>query len=455
MPRHTKPLTAIQVARHPPGTYFDGNGLTLVVGAKGASWILRYQSGGRRRELGIGPARGADAVTLSQAREAAARHRAALRDGRDPLAEREGERQRAQEARTRTVRAVAEACREAQFERWTSARHRAEWLSSLERHVLGSLGNLPVANVTTENVVKALNPVWSRSPETASRVRGRLEQVFAYARTMGWRPAEIANPAQWRGHLENVLAAPSTLKARKRQRQGRGSHYPSLPYAQVPAFIRALAGRRGMAALALQFQIFTAARSGEVRGATWKEIDLERALWTVPAERMKGRATHAVTLSAAALAILDHVAPLAQTGSGEVQRDLLVFPGYRAGRPLSDMSITELVRGMSLDGLQNGEQPRWRDPHGTCVVPHGFRSSFKEWARYHDFRDELSELALAHRDANGVRAAYARDTLLEPRRPMMEAWGVFCLASPVTELEQKVLQAVLLTSPHRVVQAEP
>lgn len=253
----------------------------------------------------------------------------------------------------------------------------------------------------------------TRTPETASRLRGRIEAVLDFARARGWRAGE--NPARWRGHLAELLPSPRKLRLVE--------HLPALPWQEVSAFLEALARHRGMTALALRFLVLTAARSGEVREMRWGEVDEARHIWTIPAARMKAKRLHRVPLSAAAMAVLEEVRPLAPEGPERAQA--LVFPGGREGRPLSDMGLSMLLRGMSLDDLPEGALPRWRDEAGRAVVPHGFRSSFRGWTRAQGWPDHLGEMALAHVDKDRVRAAYARDDLLEERRPMMEAWGEF------------------------------
>lgn len=267
----------------------------------------------------------------------------------------------------------------------------------------------------TDAVLRVLRPLWQRVPETASRLRQRIEAVLDAARVKGWRAGE--NPARWKGHLDALLPPPRKVLPVR--------HHPALPWPQMPAFLAALAAREGVAALALRFAILTAARTGEVRGMTWREVDLEARVWTVPAARMKAGRPHRVPLSAAALAVLDAVRPLAPAP------DAYVFPGGRAGRPLSDMALSMLVRGLCCDGLAEGEPPRWRDAEGRPVVPHGFRSTFRDWAgETRPEGREVVERALAHTIRDKAEAAYARSDLLERRRPLMEAWGAFCTRAP-------------------------
>ncbi len=426
MPRKSDPLTALKVKSAKPGSYTDGGGLMLVVGKSSASWMLRYRFDGKRRDMGLGPARGEAALSLSVVRLRAAEARAQLAGKVDPLAakgaeaaERQAAEARKAKAALNSFRAAAEALHQAKAGEWKNPKHAAQWLATLKAHVFPTIGAMPVAKVDTDDVLRVLQPIWAKTPETASRVRQRIEAVLNYAAATGFRPRGL-NPAIWRGHLSEVLGKPSKLQAAVRRESGRGENHPALPWQDMSAFLAALATRRGMAALALRFAILTGARTGEVRGMIWGEVDTAAALWVVPAARMKAGTVHFVPLSPAALVLLAEVKPLA-TG-----RDSLVFPGMREGRPLSDMSLSMLVRGMACDGLQPGELPRWRDAEGRVAVPHGFRASFKAWSLAQGWGDHLSEKALAHADSNKVRAAYAREPLTEERRPMMQAWADWC-----------------------------
>jgi integrase len=426
MPKRAEPLTALTVKNAKPGSYVDGGGLMLVVGKTSASWMLRYSFGGKRRDMGLGPARGPAALSLADARVKAAEAHGLIKGGLDPLAVREAkeaERKAAEGAEAKaalnTFKAAAEALHRAKAPEWKNPKHGAQWLATLKAHVFPEIGERPVAKVDTDDVLRVLQPIWTKTPETASRVRGRIEAVLNYAAATGLRPRG-PNPATWRGHLSEALGAPSRLKAVVRREKGKGENHPSLPWQDMPAFMAALESRKGMAALALRFSIFTGARTGEVRSMTWGEVDEAAALWVVPAARMKAGKVHFVPLSPAALAVLALVKP------AEAARDQLVFPGVRKGNALSDMTLSMLVRGMATDGLAEGELPRWRDPEGRVVVPHGFRATFKAWSLAQGWADHLSEKALAHTDKDKVRAAYAREPLTEERRPMMAAWAAWC-----------------------------
>ncbi|MCX7371251.1 MAG: tyrosine-type recombinase/integrase [Alphaproteobacteria bacterium] len=432
MPRKPDPLTAMEVKNAKPGTYTDGAGLMLVVGKSSASWVLRYTFNGKRRDMGLGPARGDAALSLSDARLRAGEARALLAAKTDPLAAREAkeaERKAAEGAKVKaalnTFKGAAEGLHRVKAHEWKNHKHGAQWLATLAAHVFPVIGAQPVARVDTDDVLRVLQPIWTKTPETASRVRGRIEAVLNYAAATGLRPRG-PNPATWRGHLSEALGAPSKLKAVVRREKGKGENHPSLPWQDMPAFMQALEGKKGMAALALRFAILTGARTGEVRGMAWGELDLQAALWVVPAARMKAGKVHFVPLSGTALAVLEEVKKLA------AGRDSLAFPGVRKGKALSDMSLSMLVRGMATDGLAEGELPRWRDPEGRVVVPHGFRASFKAWSLAQGWPDHLSEKALAHTDKDKVRAAYAREPLTEERRPMMEAWSALCTRAPAS-----------------------
>jgi integrase len=396
--------------RHTPGRHTDGDGLHLHVRATGeASWVLRYRLHGAQRDLSLG---GFPQVSLKAAREAAAAARALVKLGKDPVRERQRAAQEAAEAasRDRTFQAAAEALLEARAAEWRNEKHRWQWRATLAKHAFPAIGALPVAEVDTAAVLRVLRPVWTETPETASRLRGRIESVLDFAQANGWRSGE--NPARWKGNLAELLPRPDKL--------ARVRHQPALPLQQVPAFMAALRERKGTAALALRFAILTAARTGEVRGMTWGEVDFEARVWVVPGARMKMGQLHRVPLSDAALAVLAEVHP------GTPRPDALVFPGARAGAALSDMALTMVVRGMATDGVPKGEPPRWRDTKGRVVVPHGFRSSFRDWCgETRPEGREVAERALAH-VVRGVEGAYARSDLLEKRRPLMAAWAEWC-----------------------------
>jgi integrase len=395
--------------KHTAGRHTDGNGLHLHVRADGGvSWILRFRLHGRQRDLSLGTYPG---VTLKDAREKAMSARLKIREGKDPIRERQREARTAAEAasKDRTFKAATDATIEAREATWRNEKHKWQWRATIETHAYPILGKLPVSEIETDDVVRVLRPIWSKIPETASRLRGRIEAVLDYARASGWRTGE--NPARWKGNLADLLPRPNKLS--------RLQHQPALPWPRVPAFMQALQRRNGMAADALQFTILTAARSGEVRGMTWGEVDESTQTWIVPAERMKMGETHRVPLSDEAMALL------AKVKIGTPKRNTLVFAGRSLKLPLSDMALAMLVRGMASDGLREDDLPRWADLEGRVIVPHGFRSSFRDWVgEARSEGREVAERALAH-VVQGVEGAYARSDLLERRRPLMQAWATF------------------------------
>jgi integrase len=398
---------------HKPGRHTDGQGMHLYVRADGqASWILRFRLHERQRDMALGVF---PAVSLKEARDLAYSARLKVREGIDPILERQRELQAATVAAglDRTFKAATEGLIEAREATWRNDKHKWQWKQTLETHAYPILGKMAVSEIETDHVVRVLRPIWPKIPETASRLRGRIEAILDYARASGWRKGE--NPARWKGNLADLL--PRTSKIAKEK------HYPALPWHRVPAFMEALRGRVGMAPDALQFTILTAVRSGELRGMVWGEIDESTRTWIIPAERMKMKEIHRVPLSDEALAILKRVRV------GTPKRGDLVFHGRDLKAPLSDMAMVMLVRGLATDGTQEGDLPRWADLEGRVVVPHGFRSSFRDWAgETRSEGREVAERALAH-VVHGVEAAYARSDLLERRRPLMQAWASFAAGS--------------------------
>lgn len=388
-------LTAMRVKSLPPGTHSDGGGLYLAVSATGArSWVFRYRDAGRLREMGLGSARD---VPLADARQKAADLRRMRADGLDPLAAKRAseDKRRAEAAKTVTFRACAAAYVDAHKAGWRNAKHAAQWTSTLEAYAYPTFGNLPVGEVDTGLVMQALGPIWSVKPETATRVRGRIESVLDWATTSGHRQGE--NPARWKGHLANLLP--------KRSKVRRVEHHAALPFEDVPLFIKSVREQPGIAAKLMVFTILTAARTGEALGARWSEIDMSAGIWIVPAERMKAGAEHRVPLSSAALAILAEMRGL---------DDAFVFPGGRRGKPLSNMAMLVMLRRMKR----------------TDLTVHGFRSSFRDWAsETTHFPSEVVEMALAHTIESKVEAAYRRGDLFSKRRELMDAWAQHCEAS--------------------------
>lgn len=409
MPRKAAGLTAAKVRTAGPGRYGDGAGLYLLARPDGGRfWVARYVINGRMREAGLGPAGGPAPVTLAEAREKARDIRRMLREGRDPLAEREAAKAAAkaaaqdQAARGVTFREAAALYVAAQEAGWRNPKHRQQWTNTLRDYAYPHMGDVPVAEVDTPHVMAVLEPIWCTKPETASRVRGRIESALDYAAARGWRTGE--NPARWRGHVANMLPKPG--------RVARVQHHAALPWREIGACMVKLAEAGGVAALAVRFAILTAARSGEVRGARWSEIDMQAAVWTVPDERMKAGREHRVPLSGAALEVLRAVLPLRDREAGD-----LMFPGAKRGVLLSDVSLAKVLGRI---GRQD-------------VTVHGFRSTFRDWtAETTAYPREVAEAALAHTNRDKTEAAYARGDLFEKRRRLMDDWAEFC-ARPMTD----------------------
>jgi integrase len=427
-------LTARQVAaaKHPgtpagtkprPVTLADGEGLFLQITPGGSkSWLLRYTLAGRTREAGLGSyGEAPDGVPLAAARDKAKGLRALAKAGTDPVdARREAKRAADAEARkaaAHTFRAVAEACIAAREGEWKNAIHRAQWGSTLAAYAYPILGDLPVVKIGTDDVLAVLQPLWSSKPETASRLRGRIEAVFDYAAALNLRPRGF-NPATWRGNLQPLLGSPNKMKARLREATGTKGHHPALPFKRIGAFMAVLAERPATSALALRFAILTATRTGEVLGARWREIDMQEAIWTIPGARMKAGREHRVPLSAAALAVLRGLLPEA----GEPDPAEHVFPSAGGGA-LSQMALLMLLRRMN-----EGEGgPHWLDAEGRPITAHGFRSTFRDWVgETTSFPLEIAEAALAHTIRDKAQAAYERGDKLAKRRKMMEAWATYC-----------------------------
>jgi len=394
MPKVAKPLTAVEVSRlREPGFHFVGTvpGLALQVTDGGArSWVLRVMVGTRRRDMGLGAY---PAVTLADAHRKAREAREAIRTGTDPVAAQQAARSalRAAALGAVTFRQVAEAYMRAHRASWKSAKHAGQWAATLEQYAYPVLGDMLVRDVEKPHVMAVLEPIWLKRNETASRLRSRLELVLSYAMQAGHRP-EGLNPARWRGGLDKLLARPAKVQ--------KVEHHAALPIAEMGAFMARLRKQDGMAALVLQFVILTACRSGEARGATWSEIDLDEALWSLPGERMKAGRPHRVPLSPAAVELLRTVPRF--TGVD------LVFPAPRGG-PLSDMALSALMRRMAVP-----------------ATPHGARSTFRDWAGERTtFPREVAEAALAHAVGDDTERAYARSDLLERRRQLMVAWAEF------------------------------
>jgi integrase len=377
-------LTARKVEAAKPGKYSDGGNLYLIVSQTGSrKWMLRFTWRGHAKEMGLGSA---TSVPLADAREKAAVARRQIAQGFNPIDERK---------RDRGIPAfgeMADEVREALSVGFRNEKHKAQWKSTLETYA-AHLRKKPVDTITTDDILNVLKPIWTIKPETASRVRGRIEKVLDAAKAKGFREGE--NPARWRGHLDHLLPRPSKLT--------RG-HHAAMPYEDVAAFLVELHKRQSEAALALELCILTAARSGEILGMRWSEIDPDAKIWTVPAIRMKAGREHRVPLSPRTAGILRH---LEQMKGGD-----FVFPGQTRGKPLSNMAMEMLLRRMKVND----------------ATVHGFRSSFRDWAgNVSNFPRELIETALAHVIGDKAEQAYRRSDALDKRRQLMDAWAVYCL----------------------------
>lgn len=394
-----------------PGRHADGGGLYLDISLTGSkSWVFLYRSPvhrtirngkpvGRSREMGLGSfgTDQRDRISLAAARALAEDARRLIRAGRDPLDERH--RPLPLAVRIPTFGEMADRYVAAMEGQWRNQKHRAQWRMTLEQYAR-PMRALPVNEITVEHVLAVLKPIWQSVPETAGRLRGRIERVLNAAKAAGYRTGE--NPAAWRGHLENLLPRHDTSRRR---------HHPAMPWADIPRFMGLLRQRDGVAARAVEFLVLTCARSGEVRGALRDEFDLEAKVWTIPGfdeatgRRMKAGRDHRVPLVPRAVEIVEELMKLPGTE--------LVFPGRRAGAPLSDMSLSAVLRRMKI-------------PSGVASI-HGFRSSFKDWAsETTSFPNELSEAALAHVAGDKTERAYRRGDALERRRELMMAWAQYC-----------------------------
>lgn len=404
MARQISKLTALQVTKlAKPGLYGDGAGLTLQITKAGVkSWLFRFMREGKAYGMGLGATH---TVSLSEARQKALEARKLLDSGLNPLAEKRQKLLAAalQRAKMMTFDQCSTAYIEAHRASWKNAKHADQWTNTLATYASSVFGQLPVAEIDTALVVKCLAPIWQTKTETASRLRGRIESVLGWATTSGYRSGE--NPARWKGHLENLLANIS--------KTSRTKNHPSLPWSQIAAFMVALKARKGNASSAVAFAILTACRSGEVRGAQWSEFDFKEKVWTIPAKRMKAPREHQVPLSEAALAVL---ASLPQSGE-------FVFAGTK-GQPLSDMSLTAVIRRMNSDE----SKPVWVDAAGDGVTVHGFRSTFRMWtAETTSYPREVAEHALAHKLPDAVERAYQRGTQFSKRQLLMAEWATYCV----------------------------
>jgi integrase len=397
MGRGINRLSGADLRRSKPGTYGDGNGLWLQVSVakdgkrRNRSWTYRYTVGEKTTEMGLGSL---NVLGLKEARELAREYCALRLRGIDPLQHRDAQRAAAAAASMKSItfEAAAHAYIAAHRDEWRSQQHAQEWPASLRRHVFPKLGSLPVATIDTPLVLGALEKVWQTAPETGARLRGRIESILDWAAVSGYRP-KGDNPARWNGHLQYLLAAP-----RKRHVE----HLAAMPWREVPAFMTKLRAVDSVAARALEFAILTVVRSGEVRGAVWPEIDLDEAVWVIPAGRTKAAREHRVPLAPGAVQILKEMRRIQHGGQH-------VFPG--AAGALGESAFRKVLKSLG---------------HGDVTV-HGFRSAHRDWSgEATNFPRELCEAALAHATGSRTEAAYRRGDALEKRRKLMGAWSAYC-----------------------------
>lgn len=404
-------LSAVSLATLGEGWHADGGNLYLFVRGASRAWVFKYSApGGTRRNMGLG---GYPAVSLAVARKEAAKLREQVKNPlarKDPIADGQARRLQARldTAKLTTFAQAADAYIKAKSPEWKNVKHAAQWGATLATYAYPVFGALPVAAIDTALVVKVLEPIWTEKNETASRLRGRIESILAWATTSGYRQGE--NPARWRGHLDNLLARPAKVQTVE--------HHAALPFTEIAHFMAELRKREGYGAGALELAILTAARSGEVRGATWAEFDLKAACWTIPAGRMKAEKEHRIPLSDAALGLLKAL----PQGEGTA----LLFPSAK-GTPLSDMTLGAVIKRMGFESSK--------------ATAHGFRSTFRDWAgETTNYPREVIEHALAHQLKDKAEAAYARGSLFEKRRALMNDWARYCERGE----ERKVLELVTL-----------
>ena len=412
MARETQRLTALKVEKGKnSGMYPDGAGLYLRVTPDGTkNWVLRYMLDRRPHWMGLGPLA---LYGLQEARAKALDARRKRHEGIDPIEARRAERarQNLDAAKAITFKQCAEAYINSHRAGWRNDKHAGQWGATLSTYAYPVIGALSVQAIDIGLVLKVLEPIWSKKPETASRLRGRLENILDFAKVRGYRSGE--NPARWRGHLAKLLPA--------RSKVSQVEHHSALPYAEVPRFLVALGDQEGVAARALEFTILTAARTGESIGATWDEVNFTDKVWIIPGKRMKGGKEHRVPLCDRALTILRERKPADDTPNGAKQ---FVFPGGKPGRPLSNMAFLMLLRRMGRADL----------------TVHGFRSSFRDWAAERtNVPSEVAEMALAHVVGNKVEAAYRRGDLFEKRRRLTQQWATFCTTAPTDGTKNKVV----------------
>jgi len=393
-------LTSKRVERAKAGRFHDGDGLYLRVKPSGAkSWLLRYEIAGRERWMGLGKT---SAFTLKEARRRAREQRQLLADHVDPIDHRRAARAKEAAAKASSITFTEAAQRffDQHEGGWRNAKHRQQFINSLQSYAFPVIGNMPVGEIDAKAVLRVIDPIWMSKTETASRVRGRIERILDWCTVRGHRLGD--NPARWKGFLSEALP--------DRSQVARVDHHAALPYRDVPGFMQQLRAREGMAARALEFTILTVARTNEVIGAKWSEIDLGTKMWTVPAGRMKGGRRHVVPLSARAAELLQALP--------KEDADGFIFVGPREGSGLSNMSMTAVLRRMG---------------YGHVTV-HGMRSAFRDWAAEQtNFAREVAEMALAHAVGDKVEQAYRRGDLFGKRQKLAELWSRFCSSSPATD----------------------
>ena len=404
LPRPIERLSALGLSKlaKRKGVFCDGGGLYLHSDPPAqCSWLFRYRLSAKTRWMGLGPY---PAISLAKARELASSARTLKALGTDPIDQRDASRatERLAAVRTITFKQCAEIYIKAHRVGWRNAAHASQWENTLRAYAYPHIGALSVQAIDTSLVMGVLEPIWTAKPETASRLRGRIETILNWAKVRGYRDGE--NPARWKGHLDHLLPAKSKVR--------RVRHHAAMPYAELPDFMTALREQDGIGARSLEFLILTAARTGEVVGLRWREIDLKNKLWTVPSERMKAGKEHRVPLCARAVAILQAIEPNKMAG------DTFVFPGNKPQRPQSNMVFLMLLRRMKLGYL----------------TAHGFRATFKTWATERtSFPREVIEAALAHVAGDKMEAAYQRGDVFDKRRRLMAAWADFCVTEPMME----------------------
>jgi integrase len=382
-----------------PGDYLDGRGLYLQVRSETSkSWLLKYSLEKRAREMGLGAL---EVVSLGEARDKREFYRRLLKDGTDPIQHKKAEAAAKALAQSKNI-TFKEACAAYIADKrgeWKSLKHAGQWDAALKRYAFPAIGDLFVRDIDDGLIIKVLRPIWSEKLETGTRVRSRIKTILDWAKVSGFREGE--NPARWTGHLEHLLASPENIRKVKPVQ-----HHPSLAYDDLPAFIQDLHTRDAISAAAMKFLILCATRTSETLGAKWTEVDLAKAVWTIPAVRMKSGKEHHVPLSTPALAVLARMRDLS---NGE-----FIFFGQSSGRALSNMALLVLLKRMKR----------------TDITTHGFRSTFRDWAAERGYQDAVAEAALAHQVPDAVVKAYKRTTFFELRKQLMDDWAAFATSDP-------------------------